>query len=244
MFHLPDITLVVQAGDRIALSEAAVEDVMDKFAFDDVLIFADRPLALTWPTIVTPMRSVGDATRVAWREVHPRVRTPHILSMHWDGYPTEPGMWSEMYQSYDFIGAVWPWFNERTVGNTGFSLQSQRFLRHVLDLDMRQPEDIALCREYRPALEALGIRFAPERVAERFSREYWPDGARTFGFHGIWNMLDFLDDAQMIERLSLLAPQQWASQPVSILSYRALAQKRRALYQWIEGRRGRYGQTA
>lgn len=236
MLHLPDITLVVLAGDRIALTELALADVVAKFAFEDILVFGNAPVP-GFETVVTPMTTIENATRVAWRDVYPRLNTTHGLWMQWDGYPTTPAMWTRDFQGFDFIGAVWPWFRERSVGNTGFSLQSKRFLGALLDFEPRQPEDITLCRDYRLGLEERGIKFAIEAYASWFSREYWPIGEKTFGFHGLWNMLDFLDDERMKERLSLLTPQQWRGQPVSILSYRCLEQRRRELYLWVEERR-------
>lgn len=228
MFHLSDITLVVLGSSYGRLTEMATDYVFERFAFDDVLMFPD-------------IRSAADATRVAWKEVLPRLRTTHILSMHWDGYPVNADMWSDEFREYDFSGAVWPWFTELTVGNTGFSLQSRRFLAALAHVPMIQPEDITICRNYRPVLEQHGVRFAPEEVAMRFSREYWPPSARTFGFHGAWNMLEHLDDQQVIERFSLMTPEQWRGAHMVSASHRALWTGRRALFRWITGEIGRHG---
>ena len=142
--HISDVTLVMLGGSYLDLTEAALHDIFAKFTFDHTLVFTERPILLgdtggkTSENIVMPMSSVADATHIAWREVYPRLRTNHILSTHWDGYPTNPDMWMEHYKDFDFIGPVWPWYRNYSVGNTGFSLQSKKLLA-ALDANGTNP---------------------------------------------------------------------------------------------------------
>lgn len=237
MLHLRDITLVVLAGSRVAATEAAILDVFGKFGFGQTIFFSESPLSyyILAEEVLTPFRTVADATRVAWRDTLPRLRTSHALFMHWDGYPVRPEAWTDEFRNYDFIGAVWPWFTERNVGNTGFSLQSRKFLEAIQHIPIEQPEDIVLCRRQRPRLEKeFGVRFAPEAVADRFSVEHGAANAQTFGFHGVWNLLYLLDDEAMRQRLSLMTPDQWAAPNMDMLLVRALIAGRRDLYRWID----------
>lgn len=189
--------------------------------------------------VVTGFSSVAKATRIAWRELLPRLQTDYALMCHWDGYPIHPERWTDEFLEYDYIGAVWPWFTERAVGNSGFSLQSRTFLEAIQDLPMEQPEDIVLCRRLRPQLERHhGIRFAPEEVADLFSTEHGPADFRSFGFHGLWNMLYFLDDDAMKQRMGMLTQGQWAAPQVEYTMQRALIGGRRGLYRWIIAERG------
>ena len=229
MLRLPDITLVMLAGDQTAVTKAALEDIFARFAFEEVMIFEDTP--------EMPFRSVEDATRIAWREILPRLKTTHILSCHWDGYPVNPDLWNDGFRIFDYIGAVWPWFSESQVGNSGFSLQSRRFLEAISDIPMEQPEDIVLCRRRRPLLESRGVLFAPEEVADRFSVEHGPSRV-PLGFHGVWNMLYFMDDAAIKARLMLMGRGQWAKQQIDTLAVRAMIAGRRELYRWINATRG------
>jgi uncharacterized protein DUF5672 len=231
MLYLPDVTLVCLAGNHIRATEAALSDVFAAFAFEEVMIFADEPI-LWHDTIVTPMRSVEAATEIAWRGVLPRLKTTHVLSMHWDGYPVHPDQWSDDFRKFDYIGAVWPWFTERSVGNSGFSLQSRRFLEAITNLPMKQPEDISLCRDYRWKLESRGIQWAPEDVADRFSTEHGP-GRVPLGFHGVWNMLYVMDDETLKQRLMLMTKDAWGRQQIDTLGMRAMVAGRRELYRWI-----------
>lgn len=229
MIQLTDITLVVLEGNHTAVTEAAVEDVFKQFMFEDVLIFRDTPS--------TPFRSVEDATRIAWREVWPRLKTTHAMSMHWDGYPVRPYLWNDGFRDFDYIGAVWPWFTEHQVGNSGFSLQSRKFLQAIYEdhaIPMKQPEDITLCREWRPYLEQEhGIHFAPESIADRFSVEHGPANPQTLGFHGVWNFIYHMDDDTVKQRLTLMGKGLWARDQVDTLAQRALIAGRRDLYRWV-----------
>ena len=240
MRHIPDVTLVLLAGNYVALSEADLADVRSRFTFDDVLVFAEREMSVR--TVVAPMTTPEDYYRVVWREVYQRTATKHVLMMDWDGYPVWD-RWLPAFLEYDFIGAVWPWFTERTVGNTGFSLQSRRFLKLMCEGAVRaeHPGDISICRDHRSYLEEqCDIRFAPEHVADLFSVEHGPGQPQSFGFHGVWNMLYFLDDDAVMARLALLDDVQWKKPHVDVLMFRALIAGRRGLYRRVLAeRRGR-----
>jgi len=237
--HLPDITLCVFAGNRIALTAAALSDTFAKLSFDRVMIFADKDFdAPAADVVVTPFSSMEDATRIAWREVYPRLTTTHALWMQWDGYPMRPDLWTEAFREYDFIGPVWPWFTTYSVGNTGFSLQSRKLLRAVYEdrsIVLRQPEDINICRIFRPYLEQRhGIRFASEVIADWFGIEHGPAYPKSFGVHGLWNLLYFMNDDEMKARMDMLAPAQWNNERmISTVGLRAMIAGRRELYRWI-----------
>jgi hypothetical protein len=78
------------------------------------------------------------------------------------------------------------------VGNGGFSLRTRRLMEIVATdpaITAYHPEDLKICRHYRPYLEReYAIRFAPDDVARRFSIEGYKQSNRThtteFGFHG------------------------------------------------------------
>jgi hypothetical protein len=236
--HLPDITLVLVAGDIIAPTEAALRDVLGKFSFPEVLAFASKPIEGA-RTILTNIRSSDDAGRFHHTGVLPHLKTSHALFMEWDGYPTSPEMWNDQWREYDYIGAVWPWFDENTVGNCGFCLRSRRLMTALAEMPYIEPVDIMTGRHYRAALESEFMIFAPETVANKFSREYWPPTGATFGFHGVWNFPRHMDDAQIKERLALLEPAQWRAQGISTLAHHALWAGRRDLFRWVSGEKAR-----
>ena len=238
MRHIP-VTLVVIAGWPEP-TEVAVRDTLAQFSFDAAITFGSHPIAGTrW--IDTTITCALDAAVVRTFRVLPHVKTSHVLFIDWDGYPVRQDVWEDAFLEYDYIGAVWPWFTERSVGNSGFCLRSQNImatLSHDRTIRLVEPEDISLCRDWRPYLEERhGIRFAPEDVADRFSVEHGSAGHASFGFHGIWNMLYFMDDEAVKRRLMTLERNQWTKQQIDTLGYRAVTAGRRELYRWINAKR-------
>lgn len=111
------------------------------------------------------------------------IRTPFMMMAHNDGFIIEPGLWSNNFLRYDFIGAPW---GDGVVGNDGFSLQSQKFLWAKSKLpwiDTVQGDEYA-CRTHRRHMESLGVRFARPEIAAWFSLETTDEGKPSFGFHG------------------------------------------------------------
>lgn len=128
------------------------------------------------------------------------ISTSHVLVIQYDGYILNPQAWREEFLKYDYIGAPWPTSythvndDPMIVGNGGFSLRSKKLisicatmaqLNFILNY---QPEDAAICRDFKPLLQRLGINFAPENVAKVFSFEENNRVGKKwngqFGFHG------------------------------------------------------------
>jgi len=122
--------------------------------------------------------------------------TQFVLFHEWDACVVNPSAWIDEFFDWDYIGAPWP-INElagchagNSVGNGGFSLKSRHWCEvarnAVLNEDWRRKaivSDVWACRKMRPQFEALGIRYAPESVARRFSCENEIYRGQ-FGFHG------------------------------------------------------------
>src|SRR5690606_2721249 len=108
-----------------------------------------------------------------------------------------PDAWTEEFLTYDYIGAPWWYMDDMNVGNGGFSLRSKKLLDILKNADFiteYDHEDHHICRTYHKELEALGVRYAPQALAERFaiegvSKENSPTANNTwngqFGFHGL-----------------------------------------------------------
>jgi hypothetical protein len=135
------------------------------------------------------------------------VDTDFAMYIHSDGFAVNKNSWDNRFLEYDYIGAPWPFHNEKyNVGNGGFCLKSKKLHEAILKLDILEdlyydyPEDNIICRLYRKKLEEeFGINFAPEELACKFSMEcffdypkqdynYWV--GKSFGFHNI-NVCEF-----------------------------------------------------
>ncbi len=130
--------------------------------------------------------------------------TSHVLTIHADGYVLNADAWDPEWLQYDYIGATWWYKDNMNVGNGGFSLRSKKLCDILSSYDLAgghyHPEDHHICRTYRPALEDLGVKFATEEVANRFSIEAYlapPPANRwtgQFGFHSVSADLSMLQE--------------------------------------------------
>jgi hypothetical protein len=133
------------------------------------------------------------------------VDTDYAMLIHADGYVIRPDLWRDEFLNYDFIGAPWPlpqddysyrdmYGDVVRVGNS-VSLRSKRLLQAPTFHNFKWKsyygntnEDGFLCVHNKPALEALGMKFAPLDVAKHFSKEHIiPENILldTFAFHSL-----------------------------------------------------------
>lgn len=144
-----------------------------------------------------------DYSRFMIKELTKHFTTPHVLTIHHDGYVLNWKAWDDEFLKYDYIGATWNYKDGRNVGNGGFSLRSKKLCdilaNNTLGGGHYHPEDHHIGRTYRKSLEDMGVVFAPEEVANRFSIEAYGtsfDGANRysgqFGFHGVHADLSML----------------------------------------------------
>lgn len=233
--QLPGVALVAVTSVAIDATARAVSRSMEGVEFAQAIWFSDQaPPALLAGRVI--WRKIERLTsRAAYSQFMLRglgqwVETPHILTVQWDGFVTDPNAWDPTCLDYDFVGAPWPHFGpQAVVGNGGFSLRSKRLLDALEQLPIKhdEPEDVAICRTWRGDLvEHHHIRFAPPDLAQTFSRERMPAIGPSFGFHGIFNMGEFLDDDEMLTILRTFEPELIARNELGEV-FRAAVVKRR-----------------
>ncbi len=201
--------------------EAALHAIRQSRAacdFGAVLFLTDRDIRESGVEIVQieMIGRVEDYSRVIMRDLVAHIRTSHVLVIQWDGYIVDGRMWDPDFLAFDYIGAVWPFHDDNhRVGNGGFSLRSRRLMEALLSPEFPplHPEDNAICRIYRPALQALGFRFADEATAARFSVEVGQQERPTFGFHGVFNLWRFVSATDLPAFLDRVDPRAFASTP-------------------------------
>ena len=148
--------------------------------------------------------------------------------------------WSHEFLDYDYIGAVWPQFSDnKNVGNGGFSLRSRELMEACRELPVTGPdaEDIVIARQFRPQLEQLGIRFAPETVSRRFAYERTKPTGHEFGFHGAFNLVRYLSKKGAAGLFGSLEPGMLAPNERSELLRWALVRGRLGLAKSLLARR-------
>lgn len=208
--QLANVTLVAVTSVALEATTRALAASIVQAHFAKALLLSDRPPAqaldprIEWRQI-RPLTTRSDYSRFMLRDLAEHVSTSHALCVQWDGYVLNGEAWDPLFLDYDYIGAIWPHFREgHTVGNGGFSLRSQRLLRATADLPQvdSEPEDVLICRTFRPVLEAKGIKFAGEEIASAFAYERTCPTGNEFGFHGAFNLVRYLsaDEAPRLFR--------------------------------------------
>ena len=155
------------------------------------------------------LASRSDYSSFMLRELVDHIETPYALCVQWDGFVLRGVAWDPHFLDYDYVGAIWPQFRDGlNVGNGGFSLRSRRLLRacKALPVDGIEAEDILICRTYRRRLEELGLRFAPDTVARKFSYERTMPTGKEFGFHGSFNLVRIQPAGRTLEMFRNLEP--------------------------------------
>ena len=212
---LPNVTLVAVTSVALEATIAALHASIAQVDFGQILLLSDKQLPaeadprICWRQI-EHLASSAHYSRFMLRELAAHISTDHALCVQWDGFVLNGAAWDPAFLDYDYIGAVWPHFDDaHNVGNGGFSLRSRRLLEACchLPFDGKQAEDVVISRIARPQLEAEGIRFAPASVAHRFAYERTPSTGSEFGFHGAFNLVRDLPRAKALELFRTLEPQ-------------------------------------
>jgi hypothetical protein len=204
---LPTVTLACIDCVDPALAAIALDLSRRGLRFARVVLLShERPIIL--PAGIEFVRigrlDLNGYNRFCLRDLHRYVTTSHILTIQTDGYVLRPDRWDPSWLETDYIGA--PWHAKAahaarcTVGNSGFCLRSLRLLKATAELftpdveaeclrrSTRLYDDITTCLDLYPALTNMGMRFAPERVASRFSFELPTQAGgkitECFGYHG------------------------------------------------------------
>jgi hypothetical protein len=223
----------------------ALEACLDKIAFADCLLLTDAHVQPSHPDMrivqIERLDSSAAYSEFLLSRLVDYIGTSHCLVAQWDGYVLDAERWRAEFLDYDYIGASWPQFEDgHDVGNGGFSLRSRRLMElcRAADFVPAHPEDLAIGRINRLALERQGIRFAPRETADLFSAERVGDLASSLGFHGVFNMpralgvdtfrqvYDELDDLGTVHHdLSSIVKDLWRHRGGSRLSFRMLAHR-------------------
>jgi hypothetical protein len=196
---------------------------------DVVYWYSDKPLPkmnvpVKW-TKIEPMSGQNDYSYVTLNICPTVCKSDYDLIVQWDGYACNPDAWTDEFLEYDYIGATW---DDGEVGNGGFSLRSKKLYKAMRELEVKHlftdfpielvdrqyyhtttengqkfvPEDVVICRLYKEELEKLGIRYAPNSLADRFSIENhshippWraspnPWLGTSLGFHGKFGIRNY-----------------------------------------------------
>lgn len=188
---LEQVTLICVDCKNYGRAIHALRKSMEQLDFARVIFLTDIEMEIDGIEVIKidPIRSVRQYSRFITKELFKFFNTSHCLIIQWDGYVLNGDYWEDEFLEYDMIGAAWL-YQERNVGNGGFSLKSHK-LQKILGTDdfikIYHPEDELAGRTYGDYLEKVhGIRIATVDVADRFSFELRQPIQKTLGFHGFF----------------------------------------------------------
>ncbi|HEX5128582.1 MAG TPA: DUF5672 family protein [Usitatibacter sp.] len=243
MPRIPRTTLACIDCALPRLAARAMALTLGQCEYEEVKLFTDAaPASLAGldPRVrivpITAIASSREYSHFVMKELAGHLATDFVQLVQWDGYVMRGEAWDDHFLDYDYIGARW-WFREpgRDVGNGGFSLRSRRLLEAVRDdaeVQVAHAEDEAICRTHRALLETRhGVCFAPGPVADRYAFEATKPTGSEFGFHGIFNLPRFMDEAALAELLDAIPEAHFcAASSVSLVEWLAfVGRKREAL---------------
>lgn len=202
---MKNVTLVAIDFLTYDLTRYAIELSLRAFEPKEIVIISDREIYPGAKHVYhDQVAGMSEYANVMLKGTADHVNTDHALYVQWDGIAQRSNLWTDEFLEYDYIGAPWPWRPEGSnVGNGGFSLRSKRLLDICatdaqVSLTAGEPiaEDNIIGQLQRGYLETKGIKFAPTSLAKQFSYELG-DYRESFGFHGLWNIVNNLSEQDL-----------------------------------------------
>ena len=247
--QLPSVTLCSVSSTNLAATIEAMRTSMQYVNFAEAVLCThatDAALDVGDAIRIVPIEQLTSAkaySHFMLTQLVDYIATDHCLVVQWDGHVIDPARWRAEFLDYDYIGASWPQFDDgHDVGNGGFSLRSQRMMEACCQdrFQAHHPEDVAICRTNRAALEQQGMSFAPVELADAFAAERTGDPADSFGYHGVflmprvlgverfWHLYEELDERDSLRRDYL--------QIMTSISYGKARRHRqgRVLWDWLK----------
>jgi hypothetical protein len=229
-----NITIVsIHGNGGIASSLPSVKKTQEALPGSQVLLITDVEIETEYPQqILNTKLGYAEYSQFVVYCLHSFIKTDYCLIVQDDGWALNPENWNDDWLKYDYIGGLthaalcgnefYIWYNwigkenPLVVQNGGFSLRSKKFLEAPIkygipmigtDTPMLNNEDVQLCCFMRPALEKVGMVFAPDDVSKFFSFEHISDVVhkdvpldKIFGHHSRFRKL--LDDKKMLWKMT------------------------------------------
>jgi len=187
--------VIIVDTDNYNLANNALINTLQRTKIDHVLVFTDNPLI--WneydKKLIPKIISIEDYNEIILNEVANHIYLNHYLVIQYDGFVINEDNFQTEFLRYDYIGAHWPQYENRNVGNGGFSLRSKKLIESAANLSTKrkknEAEDIFICRTIGSILEKnYDVSFACKKIASQFSFESPYTSRDTYGFHGFLNL--------------------------------------------------------
>ena len=139
---LPTVTLCAVTSVNVDATVAALQACLEQVNFAEALLLTDAKVGGNHPAIrvisIKKLNSARDYSEFILKDLGNHIQSAHCLVVQWDGFVLDSTMWSPRFLDYDYVGAVWPQFDDPyQVGNGGFSLRSRKLMDACRDPDFR-----------------------------------------------------------------------------------------------------------
>ncbi len=192
---MTNIGVIIADTLNYTLANNALQNTIKQIDPSHVLVYTDHETFGNGydKKIIKKITSIDDYNELIIKKIADDIKLDHYLFIQYDGFAINKKFFDVEFLKYDYIGAPWPQFEMRNVGNGGFSLRSKRLIESAALLASKrtsgEAEDLFICRSIGEELEnKFSIRFANSSVASQFSYEAPLSRRETFGFHGFLNL--------------------------------------------------------
>jgi hypothetical protein len=195
---------------------------------------------------IEDIQSINEYSYFILAKLNDYIHTNFCLITQWDGWVLDKKFWDPNFLNFDYIGAVWPHYDENQIGNGGFSLRSKKLLESSKFLIQMSPnlsesliEDDYICRENRLILEKqYQIKFPTNDIANKFSVEGNGIPTKSFGFHGMNNFnIAIKNDSSLINLLNKFQNNHFTNRASYDLAKNLINEKRLNVVKLIINRR-------
>ena len=207
--NLPDVTLLAATSVGVDETQVAIKISSQNINFGSIKLLSSSEPKKKYPGIeyiqIPSMDFLGYSQLII-QDLYKYFSTTHCLIVQSDSFVVDSRLWQNSFLQFDYIGAPWSEedrinselvlnMKENCVGNGGFSLRSHILAVTTSKIDFKslkfpiKSEDVVICHYLYKEMVAKGIRFAPPKIAAKFSMEnenhlYGQDVNSVFGFHG------------------------------------------------------------
>jgi len=207
---LPNVTLLAATSSEVDEAQVSMRISLHNIKFGAAKLLCSSNPKKKYPDIeyvsIPALDSVDSYNKFIFQDLHKYFKTSHCLIVQADSFVVDSDLWDDEFLKYDYIGGPWPnkiqidpnlilHLEKNPVGNGGFSMRSRKLVETTskinfdsLDFPMKA-EDVVICYFLYKEMVDSGIRFAPPKLAAKFSMEntdhlYGQDANTVFGFHG------------------------------------------------------------
>jgi hypothetical protein len=149
MINLPNITALIIDTKNYAGAIRAIQQTLKHIKPARTVFLTDMEIVIPNVDVIKiePIKSKREYSEFVMKRLNQYFDTEFVLVFQHDGYVLDGSAWTDEFLEFDYSGAPWV-YDERNVGNGGFSLRSKRLQTILAEdnfIDVLHPEDQQIC---------------------------------------------------------------------------------------------------